>query len=83
MHVSLIFSTSQHDPDHVTLNFNNVSTAAVFLDIVKAFDTTWHAGLLYELSKLHFPASILKLISSFLFDRKFRVESKMSTLREI
>jgi hypothetical protein len=34
--------------DHVTLNFNNnMSTAAVFLDIEKAFDTTWHNGLLY------------------------------------
>jgi hypothetical protein len=33
--------------DHVTLNFNNkMSTAAVFLDIEKAFDTTWHHGLL-------------------------------------
>jgi len=29
--------------DHVTLNFNNLSTAAVFLDIEKAFDTTWLA----------------------------------------
>jgi hypothetical protein len=34
--------------DHVTLHFNNnMSTAAVFLDIEKAFDTTWHPGLLY------------------------------------
>jgi hypothetical protein len=33
--------------DHVTLNFNsNMSTAAVFLDIEKAFDTTWHPGFL-------------------------------------
>jgi hypothetical protein len=29
--------------DHVTLDFNsNMSTTAVFLDIEKAFDTTWH-----------------------------------------
>jgi hypothetical protein len=29
--------------DHVTLNFkNNVSKAAVFLDIEKAFDKTWY-----------------------------------------
>jgi hypothetical protein len=36
--------------DHVTLNFNNeMSTAAVFLDIEKAFDTTWHSGLLYKM----------------------------------
>jgi hypothetical protein len=33
--------------DHVTLNFNNMSTAAVFLDTEKAFDTTWHNVLLY------------------------------------
>jgi hypothetical protein len=33
--------------DQVTLNFNNiVSTAAVFLDIEKAFDITWYPGLL-------------------------------------
>jgi hypothetical protein len=39
--------------DHVTLNFNNnMSTAAVFLDIKTAFDTTRHPGLLFKLSKL-------------------------------
>jgi hypothetical protein len=28
--------------DHITLNFNNnISTAAVFLDIKEAFDATW------------------------------------------
>jgi hypothetical protein len=38
--------------DHVTLNFdNNMSKAAVFLDIMKAFNTTWQSGLLYKLSK--------------------------------
>jgi hypothetical protein len=39
--------------DHATLNFNNkMSTAVVFLDMEEAFDTTWHFGLLYNLSKL-------------------------------
>jgi hypothetical protein len=29
--------------DHITLNFySNMLTAAVFLDIKKAFATTWH-----------------------------------------
>jgi hypothetical protein len=33
--------------DHITLNFNNnMSTLVVFLGIEKAFDTTWHSGLL-------------------------------------
>jgi hypothetical protein len=39
--------------DHVILNFNNnMSIASVFLDIEKAFDKTWHLGLLYKLSEL-------------------------------
>jgi hypothetical protein len=57
---------------YVTLNFNNkMSTAAVFLDIEKGFDTTWHTGLLYKLSKLNFSTRIIKLVSSFLLQRKF------------
>jgi hypothetical protein len=50
--------------DHITMNFNNnMSTAAVFLDIEKAFDTTWHPGLLYKISKLQFPENLTKLIT--------------------
>jgi hypothetical protein len=70
--------------DHVTFNFNNkMSTAAEFLDIEKAFDTTWHSGLLYKLSKLEFTTSLVKLIGSFLSQSKFRVtvEGEMSTHR--
>jgi hypothetical protein len=69
--------------DHVTLHFNNnMSIAAVFLDIEKAFDTTWHPGLLYKLAKLH-SNNLIKLISSFLSQRKFRVsvEGELSTPR--
>jgi hypothetical protein len=70
--------------DHVTLNFNNnMSTAAVFLDTEKFFDTTWHPGLLYTLTKLYFSTNLIKLISSFLSQRKFgvSVEGEMSTPR--
>jgi hypothetical protein len=38
-----------------------MSTAAVFLGIEKAFDITWHSGLLYKLSKLEFLTSLIKL----------------------
>jgi hypothetical protein len=59
--------------DQVTLNFNNnMATAAVFLDIEKAFDTTWHPSMICKLSKLHFLSSLIKLPSSFLSSRKFR-----------
>jgi hypothetical protein len=70
----------------MTLNFNNnLSTAVVFLDVKKAFDTTWHSGLLYKLSKLKLSISLIKLINPVLSQRKFRVSVKgeMSTPREI
>jgi len=72
--------------DHVTLNFNNdMSTATVFLDIENSFDTTWHPGLLYKLSELHFSSSLIKRINSSLSHRKFRVmvEGELSTTRNI
>jgi hypothetical protein len=56
--------------DHVTLNFNNkMSMAAVFLDIEKSFDTTWHSGLLYKTSKFEFSTSLKQLIGSFLSEK--------------
>jgi hypothetical protein len=70
--------------DYVTRIFNNkMSSAALFLDIKKAFDATWHTGLLYKLSKLEFSINLIKLLSSFLSQRKFRVsvEGEMSTPR--
>jgi hypothetical protein len=55
------------------------------LDIEKAFDTTWHFGLLYKLSTLQFSISIIKLIGSFLSHRQFRVlaEGEISMPRDI
>jgi hypothetical protein len=70
---------------HVTPNFNhNMSTAVVFLDIEKAFDTTWHSGLLCKLSQLECSTSLIRLIASFLTDRKFKalVEIKISARRK-
>jgi hypothetical protein len=72
--------------DQVTLKFNNnMSMTAVFLDIEKAFDTTWHLGLLYNLLELQFSISLIKLMSSFLSQRKFRLSLKgeMSMPRDI
>jgi hypothetical protein len=71
--------------DHVTLNFNsNISMAAEFLDIEKALDFTWHSGLLYKLPKLEFLTSLIKLISSFISQRKFSVlvEGEMTKPRK-
>jgi hypothetical protein len=60
--------------DRVTLHFNNnMSTAAVFLDIEKTFETTLQPDLLYKLPQLQFSISLIKLIGSFLSQRNFRV----------
>jgi hypothetical protein len=64
--------------DHVTLNFNyKMSTAAVSLDIEKAFDTAWHTGLLYKLAKMEFSINLINIISSFLSHIKFRVSLRL------
>lgn len=50
----------------------------------KASDTTQHSGLLHKLYKLKFSKNLIKLISSFLSERKFTdsVEGEMSTSKE-
>jgi len=51
------------------------------MDTVKAFDTARHSGLLYKLSQLHLPANLIKLICSFLSDRKFGFSVKANCIR--
>ena len=43
------------------------------LDISKAFDRVWHAGLLHKLKSYGISGQIFGLISSFLSNRRFRV----------
>jgi hypothetical protein len=84
--VSAPVTTWHFNEAYVTLNFNNnMYTAAVFLDIEKAFDKTRHLGLLYKLRELNFSIWLIKLIISFLSQRKFRVsvEGELSTPRDI
>jgi hypothetical protein len=62
-----------------------MSMAAVCLDIEKSFDTILHLGCLHKLSELQFLISLIKLISSFLSQGKFRVlaEGEISMPRDI
>ena len=52
----------------------NYSTAGIFVDLQKAFDSVWHDGLIYRLVTLGFDHNFIKLISSFLKDRKIRIK---------
>jgi retron-type reverse transcriptase len=61
------------------------STGAIFLDVAKAFDTVWHDGLVYKLHTAGVSLAIVKLLNSFLEDRKFhaKIGNVLSTVREI
>jgi len=50
----------------------NLKTGAVFLDLIAAYDTVWHTGLLYKLSK-SMPYWFTQLVGLLLRDRRFRV----------
>jgi Reverse transcriptase (RNA-dependent DNA polymerase). len=45
------------------------SNVAVFLDISKAYDSTWHTGLLYKLIQMRVPGELTKVIDSYLAHR--------------
>ena len=49
------------------------ATRAVALDISKAFDRVWHAGLLHKLKSYGISGQIFGLISSFLYNRRLPV----------
>jgi len=49
------------------------STGLVLLDLEKAFDTIWHNGLIFKMSKLNFPKYLIQIIHSFLSNRFFYV----------
>ena len=50
----------------------NLKTGADFLDLTAAYDTVWHTGLLYKLSK-SMPYWFTRLVGLLLRDRRFRV----------
>ncbi|CAF2840799.1 unnamed protein product [Rotaria sp. Silwood2] len=48
----------------------NIPTLAVFVDYQKAHDKVWHKGLAVKLNRLGIPLALLKLIISWLNDRR-------------
>jgi len=63
--------------DQLAANSNSkLCTATVFLDVEKALDRVWHAGLLYKLHTLGTSTLLLNIINSFLTDRTFSIEAK-------
>ena len=60
--------------DRIARAFNRSgATRAVALDISKAFDRVWHAGLLHKLKSYGISGQIFGLISSFLSNKRLQV----------
>lgn len=59
-----------------------IPTGAIFLDIEKAFDKVWHAGLIYKLKREKVPHYITNTIQSYLKERKFKVKIEEATSEE-
>ena len=51
----------------------SLKVSGIFLDMSKAFDKVWHAGILYKLKLNGVSGKVLKLIESFLENRYQRV----------
>ena len=69
--------------DRIARTFNRSgATRAVSLDISKAFDRVWHAGLLHKLKSYGISGQIFGLISSFLSNRRLWVVLDRKSLEE-
>ena len=69
--------------DRIARAFNRSgATRAVALDISKAFDRVWHAGLLHKLKSYGISGQIFGLISSFLSNRRLRAVLDGKPLKE-
>lgn len=72
--------------DELVINSNlKKKTAAVLLDVEKAFDKVWHKGLTYKLIQFKIPSQLINIINSFLSNRSFQIKnnSTLSTIRNI
>ena len=62
--------------EHILASFNTkpkpLTTLAVFLDVAKAFDKVWHAGLVYKLYQFGVPDRLVLIIQDYLNNRSFR-----------
>ena len=58
-------------------------TAAIFLDIEKAFDKIWHNGLIYKLHNINTPPTLLRYLNSFIKNRTIHFNILNETSKQI
>lgn len=61
------------------------STGMLLMDVERAFDRVWHAGLLKKMIDQNFPVHLVHIISSFLKERQFMVtvDGAKSTMKAV
>lgn len=59
------------------------SSAAILLDVEKAFDSVWQDGLRSKMADLPLPSKIIRLLSSFLQDRTIAVRVGKTVSSEV
>lgn len=57
-----------------TTRLEHKHTAALFLDINKAFDSVWHRGLLFKLAQMKIPDYLIHITRSFLENRVLKIK---------
>jgi hypothetical protein len=57
-------------------------SAALFMDINKAFDSIWHKGLLYKMNMLNVPEYITHIIKNYLENRTSVIKINSATSEE-
>lgn len=66
--------------EHLTGKMNTaIPTAAIFLDIEKAFDRVWHLGLVHKLRQAEINGNLIELIADYLDNRTFQVNIEEET----
>jgi hypothetical protein len=64
-----------HLANKITTNFKyKKETIVVFLDVVNAFPSVWHDGLLYKIANMGLPKLYVKWIKSYLENRRAEVD---------
>lgn len=61
---------------------NKKSTGVLFMDISKAFDSVWHAGMIRRLSDIGYSDHLIKLIAVYCHNRFFMVRVNGATSAE-
>lgn len=69
---STTHAAAKFSQDAIIAANRKLTTVALSLDLKRAFDTIWHEGLIYKLTRLNLPKHYVTLIKNYLSNRTIR-----------